>query len=139
MDKKIFTVTEANSALPKLSELLTALQQRFGWVRAHRDRVPQTGGRYPLVNEGPVDPEYFHCLMAIRSLLDDVEQMGAQVKDVSTGLVDFPARMQGRSVLLCWRLGEDEVGFWHDLESGFSGRQPLPDSERRPPEEEEGN
>ena len=48
------------------------------------------------------------------------------MKDLDAGLVDFPARREGVDVLLCWRLGEDEVGYWHGLEEGFSGRKPLP-------------
>ena len=51
---------------------------------------------------------------------------GALVKDLDEGLVDFPAQREGEEVLLCWRLGEDEISFWHGLEEGFSGRRPLP-------------
>ena len=55
-----------------------------------------------------------------------IHEAGGLVKDLDAGLVDFPARREGVEVLLCWRLGEDEVGFWHGLEEGFSGRKPLP-------------
>ena len=55
-----------------------------------------------------------------------IHEAGGLVKDLDAGLVDFPARRQGVEVLLCWRLGEDEVGYWHGLEEGFSGRKPLP-------------
>ena len=55
-----------------------------------------------------------------------IHEVGALVKDLDQGLVDFPARREGEDVLLCWRLGEDEVAFWHGLEEGFSGRRPLP-------------
>jgi hypothetical protein len=58
--------------------------------------------------------------------VDELSELGVQVKDLDEGLVDFPARRGDEEVLLCWRLGEDEVGFWHSVEDGFAGRKPLP-------------
>ncbi len=55
-----------------------------------------------------------------------IHEAGGLVKDLDEGLVDFPARREGKDVLLCWRLGEDEVAYWHGLEEGFSGRRELP-------------
>ena len=63
---------------------------------------------------------------ALARAVDDIVELGVEVKDLDEGLVDFPARREGEDVLLCWRLGEDEVGFWHSLEDGFAGRKPLP-------------
>jgi hypothetical protein len=54
-----------------------------------------------------------------------IDQMGIELKDVNTGLVDFLAQREGREVYLCWRYNEPTVAFWHDLEAGFAGRQPL--------------
>jgi hypothetical protein len=59
----------------------------------------------------------------LEALADQVEKTGAQLKDLRTGLVDFLSRRQGREVFLCWRYGEPEVRYWHDLEAGFAGRQ----------------
>jgi hypothetical protein len=58
--------------------------------------------------------------------IDAVVELGVQVKDIDEGLVDFPALRRGETVLLCWKLGEDRVGFWHTIEEGFAGRRPLP-------------
>ena len=55
----------------------------------------------------------------------ELEALGIQLKDRRTGLIDFPSEMDGRRVLLCWRLGEESVQYWHDEQSGFAGRQPL--------------
>ena len=55
----------------------------------------------------------------------ELEELGMQLKDPRLGLVDFPSEMYWRPVLLCWRLGEPEVGFWHELDAGYAGRQPL--------------
>ena len=55
----------------------------------------------------------------------EIQALGAIVKDLELGLVDFPSLRDGEEVLLCWRVGEDEIGFWHPVDEGFSGRRPL--------------
>lgn len=139
VDRKIFTVTEANRAIPALSRLVQSLQERFRWMGAHRARVDYVVQEYRIINEGPVSPEYYQALISVRRSLRAIEKMGAQVKDIGTGLVDFPARFRGKDVLLCWKLGEDRVGFWHDLQSGFAGRQPLPAGASGPDDEGQGS
>jgi len=62
---------------------------------------------------------------ALSDELERVRDLGGEVKDVETGLVDFPARRLGEEILLCWRLGEKKVGFWHPLEGGFAARLPV--------------
>ena len=57
--------------------------------------------------------------------IGEIQAMGVLVKDLDTGLVDFPATRDGEDILLCWQLGEDEVAYWHGLEDGYAGRQPL--------------
>ncbi|MGH9870143.1 MAG: DUF2203 domain-containing protein [Candidatus Polarisedimenticolia bacterium] len=127
MENKIFTVKEANAALPRLSRLLTGVRDRWRFMSGHQRKPAYMLEEYHIVEEGPVSPDYFKALLAVRRSLREVERIGVQVKDIDTGLVDFPSRLYGRDVLLCWRLGEEEVRFWHDLEAGFTGRQPLPD------------
>jgi hypothetical protein len=62
----------------------------------------------------------------LAATIDEVTELGVQVKDVEEGLVDFPALRRGETVLLCWKLGEDEIRYWHTLDGGFAGRQELP-------------
>ena len=62
----------------------------------------------------------------LAKLVDEINAAGAEVKDVDTGLIDFPALLNGETVLLCWQLGEDEIRFWHRAGDGFAGRRPLP-------------
>jgi hypothetical protein len=59
-------------------------------------------------------------------LVDEITSHGAQVKDLDSGLVDFPALHRGETVLLCWQVGEDEIAWWHRVDDGFAGRRPLP-------------
>lgn len=61
----------------------------------------------------------------LRSNLDAIEETGCQLKDIETGLVDFPTLYLGREVYLCWKLGEKGISFWHHIEDGFRGRQPI--------------
>ena len=61
--------------------------------------------------------------------LERIRALGGAVKELDTGLVDFPGRRDGEDILLCWRLGEKRVGFWHTLEGGFAGRRPLDETE----------
>ena len=139
MERKMFTVSQANLALPRVSRLVSGLQERHRWVRAHPQQVPLLEKTHQIVNEGPVNSEYFETLIGIRKSLRELDEIGVQVKDISTGLVDFPARMYGREVLLCWKLGEDNIGFWHDLEGGYEGRQPLPDGGGEPETGKQGH
>jgi hypothetical protein len=61
----------------------------------------------------------------LTAALDVFAGHGVQVKDPDTGLIDFPAEIDGRPALLCWRVGEERIGFWHTLEGGFAGRRPI--------------
>jgi len=61
----------------------------------------------------------------METLIHRIQAMGVVIKDINAGLVDFPALREGREVYLCWRYGEEAVQFWHDLDAGFAGRQPV--------------
>lgn len=139
MERRLFTVTEANQALPRIARLIEDLQEKVRWLNTNRQPISYLVEEYNIVNESPVSADYFRVLLRVRRCLKEIQEVGAQVKDINSGLVDFPSRLHGRDVLLCWRVGEGEIRFWHDLESGFAGRQPLPDDEGGPGTEGEGN
>ncbi len=63
---------------------------------------------------------------SLAQVIDEIGEHGAEVKDLDEGLIDFPARRRGETVLLCWKLGEDRIRYWHTVEDGFAGRRPLP-------------
>jgi len=139
MDQKRFTPREANRTLPQLVRLLKSLKESFDRLRENGPGAVYAIEEYRVVNEGPVRPDYFASLMKVRGALKEMERLGVQVKDINTGLVDFPARLGGRDVLLCWKLGEDRVEFYHDPEAGYAGRQRLPSAGADDDREEEGN
>jgi len=73
----------------------------------------------------PKGADYLRVALIANEIIKHLENMGCVLKGIENGLVDFPALREGKEVLLCWRMPEKEIGFWHDLHSGFAGRQPI--------------
>ena len=133
MSQRYFTAEEANDALqdvrPLTEELVEHRRSLVELQELQSSLTERIAG-----NGGNVDPRELQDLQerldeevaGIARCVARIHEAGALVKDLDEGLVDFPARREGVDVLLCWRLGEDEVGYWHGLDEGFSGRKPLP-------------
>jgi hypothetical protein len=119
-----YTVEEANALLPSVKPLLQRLRDARDMLtdsEAHdvlSDAAPTNGGGEPGSQVG-------EAFLEVRRLLGTLEDAGIVVRDIDRGLIDFPAIREGEEVYLCWELGEDEVEYWHDLESGYRGRQQL--------------
>lgn len=119
-----FTVAEANALLPKVKPVLRQLRDAKDLLVDPEARAvlaeasPTNGG-------GPAGRQVGEAFLEVRALLKALTDAGIVIRDIDRGLVDFPAIREGREVYLCWELGEDRVGFWHDLESGYRGRKPL--------------
>jgi hypothetical protein len=128
---KLFTREEAGALLPKVSPLLLEIQQLGREIAEHESHldIDQT----KLMSNGHKAPADTDALRQkidtlnsrIRTLTHTILDMGVIVKDLAEGLVDFPALLHGREVYLCWKLGEDGIHWWHEIEAGFAGRQPL--------------
>ncbi len=133
MATRYFTPDEANEALEQVRPLteelvehrraLVELQERQAAVTA---RIAGNGGDLEPRELQDVQEALDEEVAGIARCVARIHEAGGLVKDLDAGLVDFPARREGEDVLLCWRLGEDEVGYWHGLEEGFSGRRELP-------------
>lgn len=121
-DGREYTRQSANAMLPEIRRRLPLLQQAFETIQEHRrlmsDAVAGNGGN-------PRGGEYKAASDAVAEHLGWFEREGILVKDIRRGLIDFPSTREGREVLLCWMDGEDSVDFWHDVEAGYAGRQPL--------------
>jgi hypothetical protein len=119
-----FTREEANALLPQLTTLLTQLREakdELTDAEAHEalsEAAPTNGG-------GEEGRQVGVAFLEVRRMLETVERAGLVLRDIDKGLIDFPAVSDGREIYLCWELGEDEVGYWHDLEGGYGGREPL--------------
>jgi hypothetical protein len=120
-----FTVAEANALLERVEPMLRSLRgarNRLTDAEAHEalaGAAPGNGGGDPGRNVG-------EAFLELRGLLLELQELGIVVRDIDRGLIDFPAILEGREVYLCWQLDEPaRIAFWHDLEAGFAGRQPL--------------
>jgi hypothetical protein len=128
-----FTPEEANTALEEVRPLV---ERMVGHRRAHAEalerqeklegRIRGNGGGIPPAELADTAAEVDREARSLAQVVDELARRGVEVKDIDEGLVDFPALRRGETVLLCWKLGESEIGFWHTLDGGFAGRRPLP-------------
>jgi hypothetical protein len=133
VSQRYFTAEEANDALlevrPLTEELVghrRALVELQELQASLTERIAGNGGNVEPRELQDIQERLDEEVAGIARCVARIHEAGALVKDLDEGLVDFPARREGVDVLLCWRLGEDEVGYWHGLDEGFSGRKPLP-------------
>ncbi len=127
-----FTPESANEALGEIRPLVEELvAHRLAQQRAQNRREELTakiagnGGGIDAQALADLEAEAERERIGIARCVNDIHGRGAIVKDLDEGLVDFPAQREGEEILLCWRLGEDVVAFWHGLEEGFAGRRPI--------------
>jgi hypothetical protein len=117
----------ANEMLHQVRPMLIEIKNQHSVISSFREtakaaaKAAQFGGGG--MESGSI---YVKSLYEVGRISSELDEMGVQLKDYSRGLIDFPSMRGGRIVLLCWQLGEgDEIEWWHDLEAGFAGRQPL--------------
>jgi len=133
MTPRHFTPEEANAALADvrpLAERMVAHRGELAGLLRRRSSLTATiagnGGDLDPGELARVEAEIGRLAKEVARCVNEIHGLGAEVKDADEGLVDFPARRGDEEVLLCWRVGEEEVGYWHGLEDGFAGRKPLP-------------
>ena len=132
---KNFTLEEALAALPEVAlHAQKMVDARVALLEVERpssrlEGAARTNGSGPAQKRTPEELSQAEQLRkALVSEVDAIEALGVLVKDVDSGLVDFPAShaVTGEPVFLCWKLGEDTIGFWHEQDAGYAGRKPLP-------------
>lgn len=128
-----FTPEEANAALVEVRPLVEQMVEQRGLHVAALERQEEleghirgNGGGIPPAELADTAAEVERLARELARLIDEITASGAEVKDLDEGLIDFPALRRGETVLLCWKLGENEISYWHPVEDGFSGRRPLP-------------
>lgn len=123
---KIFTVQEANELLPIIVPKLRALKNRYALINSMRDSAKAAAVASEFGGGMEGGSNYVQNLYEIGRITTELNDLGIQLKDYSRGLIDFPSLREGRVVLLCWQLGEDEqIEWWHEQDGGFAGRKPL--------------
>ena len=108
--------------LPSLQSSLEAIRSARQVVLAGGERIRREA---PLDGGGGHGRVFWDALQTLRREVEALNEQGIVLRDPESGLIDFPARREGREIFLCWRLGEDRVAYWHGPDSGFAGRKPL--------------
>ena len=123
MSERIYSVDEANSMVPDLRERLVrvreARQVLLQTAQLVTERVATDGGG------AHAGREYWDAQQTLKAEIERLSTENIVLRDPETGLIDFPGEREGRRVWLCWRLGEDRVANWHEIDTGFIGRRPL--------------
>lgn len=129
---RTFTPDEANALLAELRprvERLVDHKRRLDEAeearRALLAPIAGNGGDITPSDVAEVTKRVAREASAIAGIVDGIQGEGVQIKDLDLGLLDFPSRRGEEVVLLCWRLGEDEIGYWHGMDEGYAGRKPL--------------
>lgn len=135
---KHFTVEEANRTLPLVRMIVRDIVELHADIQRRRERLRALQNRRGEVREDDpygeevreMEKELDADVGRLQEFVDELAEIGAELKDPGQGLVDFPTIIDDRDACLCWKPGEESIGYWHDLHSGFAGRQPLqPESE----------
>jgi hypothetical protein len=122
---RIFTLDEANAEIARIRPLMAQIMAIRAEIMDKRPEVwpvlakaASNGGNRVAAQ---VDQDFLH----LQSLIKKILEAGVEIKDIDTGLVDFHSLREGREVYLCWKFGEDQIQYWHELDAGFDGRQKL--------------
>ena len=121
-EEREFTVQEAEALLPELGAALIQIRQARQGVLAGAEHIRRSA---PANGGGAPGAAYWEATATLRREVEWVLGLGVILRDAESGLVDFPSRRDGQPILLCWRLGEERVAWWHGHDSGFAGRRPL--------------
>jgi hypothetical protein len=132
--KKYFTVTEANAMLPLVRAIVDDIVQLKNEIEERSERLRNVR-RLPGQRRGednPYDEEVQQIEVEIEKendrleeFCDELRRLGVELKDPRVGLIDFLTQIEGREAYLCWKLGEGDIAYWHEIEAGFAGRQSL--------------
>jgi hypothetical protein len=130
---KTFSLDEAQSLLPVLESLLKraiegkrVAEEKETKLQELRQRIFLSGGmQVNVVSVMRQRAEIDKLVQQAKDAVAEIDSIGVQVKDLDTGLLDFPCIIDSEIVLLCWKMGESRIDFWHTVDAGFRGRQPL--------------
>ena len=129
---RFYAIDEANDALPEVERILIALRDQREELITRRDKVVELSPQDDTTLPAGVGEQVRLLRLSMQGLIDQMQagvarlvEMDVTLRDIATGLIDFPALVSGRPVWLCWRLGESEVAHWHPHDEGFDARRPL--------------
>src|SRR5262245_1946092 len=130
MDERLFTLTEARELVPRLRSILGEAAEEWRRMKELNPEIQKVRDKVPSDGFSPYGVLYVEAVSHLLFLLNQIRELGVLLKDVDRGLCDFPYMRQGRVVYLCWHLEEHSIGYWHDIEAGFAGREPLDETDK---------
>ncbi|HYR83165.1 MAG TPA: DUF2203 domain-containing protein [Terriglobia bacterium] len=130
MEERIFTLNEAQALIPQLRSILEEINEEWNRIRELHPEIQKARDNAPFDGFSKFGVTYVEAVSHLMLMMHQIKDMGVLLKDVDKGLCDFPYMRQGRVVYLCWQLGEDDIQYWHDIEAGFGGREPLDETDR---------
>ena len=126
---RYYRLDEANERLADLRPMLEKLRADRNAVAELRQKIrdvrSNNGSADHAAEIGRIEDEMRAIVSRMKDAVDQVDEWGVALRDIGTGLIDFPALANGRPIWLCWRLGEGDIGWWHEADSGFDSRQRL--------------
>ncbi|HET8846376.1 MAG TPA: DUF2203 domain-containing protein [Ktedonobacteraceae bacterium] len=128
---RYFTREEAEALLPQIGVILRNIQQERAAMREQEEALgaleARARGNGHLLHEqiARAQVDLARHIQTLRTLATELEGFGCELKDPDTGLIDFLSLRDGKPVYLCWLLGEERINYWHEIQAGFAGRQPL--------------
>lgn len=126
-----FSLREANSILSEVRPIVERMTALAEDVRLRKERLAELNRgareRHPLYREevAAMERSLEDDMLRLQEYVRAIVGLGAEVKNIREGILDFPARLEGRRIWLCWRMGEPEIRFWHEWDAGFAGRRPI--------------
>jgi hypothetical protein len=124
LPRKRFTVAQANKTLPLVRRVVGDIVHTHDRALKLQKELEAPPAAKPA--PGPAPQKQLDVAMdRLEDLLHELTDIGCELKDYQTGLIDFVGRHQGRDVYLCWKLGEENIAYWHELNAGFAGRKPI--------------
>lgn len=136
-DRKYYTLDEANRTLPLVKSIVRDIVDLYRDVHERRERLARVRQTHGATSDDstPYSEELQEIEQGIDRDIDrlkefttELQNLGIELKDPVKGLIDFYSKLDGRDIYLCWMLGEDDIGYWHELDAGFAGRQSLLES-----------
>ena len=131
---RYYSIDEANAAVPEVDRILIALRDQREELIARRDKVVELSPQDDTALPPGVGEQVRLLRLSMQGLIDQMQagvarlvEMDVTLRDIATGLIDFPALVSGRPIWLCWRLGEGDIEHWHAHDEGFDSRRPLSD------------
>jgi hypothetical protein len=119
--RRRFTLEQANKSLPLVRRIVGDV------VKTHSEaaKLQQQLERAGASDQAPLQASLEHAMHRLEDFVDELSEIGCELKDYQTGLIDFTGRHHGHDVCLCWKLGEECVAYWHEIDTGFAGRKPV--------------